>query len=230
MFDPEGAIWEAETLIDLPRIGYRIAEPLRTRDGQWVHEGWTASRFVEGFCPKGTHLAERLDASRRLHQDLAGQEYPAYFDDATDPWDRADRVAFGFMPWEADPRIAGCLARLQILQGVLEADWQVIHGDLAGNYLLLEGQPPAIIDFTPKWSPKGFGEAVMGVDVFLWEGIPWETVTGLLTPEERHLLPLAATRRLLEVDTRHRMLNLPDSVFGQVEAYERLAEELRLSV
>ncbi len=226
MFDPEGAVWEAETLESLPGVGYRIAEPVCSGTGTWVVDGWTASRFVEGFCPKGTNLPVRLAAARALHRDLCGRERPAHLDRATDPWDLADRIAFGITAWTPDPRIAPCLKRFRLAQQPFDADWQIIHGDLAGNFLLLEDMSPAIIDFTPKWSPRGFGEAVLGVDVFLWEGIPWESVIRLLSPKERLLLPLAAARRLLEVDTRHKMLGLPDSVFDQVVEYETLANNL----
>ena len=226
MFDPDGAVWEAETLAMLPKIGYRIAEPIRTGDGRWTCEGWTASRFVEGFCPKGTHLAERLDASRTLHADLESCLRPSHFDRATDPWDLADRIAFGFTDWTPDPRIAPCLERFRSLQAPIGTEWQVIHGDLAGNFLLLDRYPPAVIDFTPKWSPHGFGEAVLGIDVHLWEGVPWESVVSLLSTSERRLLPLAAARRLLEVDTRHKVHHLPDGVFNQVAAYGSLATKI----
>jgi hypothetical protein len=226
MFDAEGAIWEAETLTSLPKIDYRIAQPISTKDGSWTCEGWTASPFVEGFTPKGTNLQERLAAARSLHTDLEDLPRPSHFDRATDPWDLADRIAFDFADWVPDPRIAPCLERFQRLQVPIGPEWQVIHGDLSGNFLLLDGYPPAIIDFTPKWSPHGLGEAVFAIDVCLWENVLWESVVGLLSPLERRLLPLAAARRLLEIDTHHRMRNLPDDVFSQVAAYEGVASML----
>ena len=226
MFDAEGAIWEAETLTSLPKSGYRIAEPIRAEDGRWTCERWTASRFVEGFSPKGTGLAERLAAARALHADLEDRRRPSHFDCATDPWDLADRIAFGLAEWMPDFRIAKCLERFRRLQAPIGPEWQIIHGDLSGNFLLLDGYAPAIIDFTPKWSPRGFGEAVFAIDVCLWENVPWEAMVFLLSEGESRLLPLAAARRLLEVDTRHRMLHLPDDVFSQVAAYETLAVKL----
>lgn len=138
----------------------------------------------------------------------------------------ADRIAFGLVDWSPDPRISECLGCFRRLQEGIEACWQVIHGDVSGNFLMQDDLPPAIIDFTPKWSPSGFGEAVMAVDVTLWEGVPWEDVAPFLTPNERQLVPLAAARRLLEVDTRHKMLGLADDVFDQVAAYEGLAKSI----
>jgi len=226
MYDAEGAIWEAETLMKLPKQGYRVAEPVVACDGCWTCEGWTASKFLEGFCPHGTHLEERLAASRSLHSDLLSIPRPPHFERATDPWDLADRIAFGAADWSPDLRIAPCLDRFRRLQAPVGKDWQIIHGDLAGNYLLLDEYPPAIIDFTPKWSPKGFGEAVLGVDVCLWEGISLDAVVSLLSPTERSQLPLAAARRLLEIDTRHKLHNLADDIFHQVAAYEGLVNQL----
>jgi len=226
MYDPDGAIWEAETLSKLPQLGYRIAEPVCTSGGDWTCEGWTASRFVDGICPKGSDLTERLAASRALHADLVSIERPAHFDRATDPWAIADEVAFGFADWSPDDRIASCLERFRRLQSPIIGHWQVIHGDLAGNFLLSPGQAPAIIDFTPKWSPRGFGEAVFGVDVCLWENIPLEIVVSALLPIERRLLPLAASRRLLEIDTLHKMRSLSADIFDQVSAYAGLADGL----
>jgi len=226
MFDPEGAIWEAETLERLPKIGYRIATPIRTQTGEWVSQGWTASQFLPGFSPKGTHLKERFEAARTLHKDLETTDRPPHFDHATDPWAMADKIAFGFAEWTADPRITPCLERFRAQQIPIRGQWQVIHGDLAGNFLIQEGLPPAIIDFTPKWSPGSFGEAVMAIDICLWENVPFEQVTQLLTPNERQLLPLAAARRLLEIDTHHKMHRADESIFTQVDAYENLASEI----
>jgi len=70
------------------------------------------------------------------------------------------------------------------------------------------------------------GEAVFAVDACLWESVPWEAVVSLLSPRERRLAPLAAARRLLEVDTRHKMGNVSDAIFDQVAPYERLAATL----
>jgi prepilin-type processing-associated H-X9-DG protein len=32
---------------------------------------------------------------------------------------------------------------------------QLIHGDLGGNVLFADGEPPAVIDFSPYWRPAG---------------------------------------------------------------------------
>jgi hypothetical protein len=44
---------------------------------------------------------------------------------------------------------------------------QIVHGDLTENVLFAEGQPPAIIDFTPYWRPVGYAAAVVA-DAVCW--------------------------------------------------------------
>ena len=51
--------WLGTTLIDIPRDGFRLADPVPTADGQWVHDGWSATRWVTGTG------AEQQSAPRR---------------------------------------------------------------------------------------------------------------------------------------------------------------------
>ena len=45
---------------------------------------------------------------------------------------------------------------------------QLIHGDLGGNVLFADGEPPAVIDFSPYWRPAGLALAVAAVDALMW--------------------------------------------------------------
>jgi hypothetical protein len=47
---------------------------------------------------------------------------------------------------------------------------QLIHGDLSGNVLFDDLEPPAIIDITPYWRPPAFATAVIVADALVWEG------------------------------------------------------------
>jgi prepilin-type processing-associated H-X9-DG protein len=47
---------------------------------------------------------------------------------------------------------------------------QLIHGDLGGNVLFADGEPPAVIDFSPYWRPAGLALAVAAVDALMWSG------------------------------------------------------------
>jgi hypothetical protein len=141
------------------------------------------------------------------------------------PWTIAQHIAFGKHPWEADQRIATLLRSFSSLNRASLDTWQIVHADIAGNFLLEQGKAPAIIDLTLKWSPAGFAEAVMAVDVSVWEGVPLQKVLPLLHPQEAKFVPLAAMRRILEMDTLCRIGGRPESIFDQVPHYEAFAAQ-----
>jgi uncharacterized protein (TIGR02569 family) len=45
---------------------------------------------------------------------------------------------------------------------------QVIHGDLSGNVLLHPRLPPAVIDLSPYWRPRGYASAIVLAVALLW--------------------------------------------------------------
>jgi hypothetical protein len=54
VFKPEGGEtyeWLAEALGDVAPVDVRLAMPVRTRNGTWISEGWSACRWVEGSEP-----------------------------------------------------------------------------------------------------------------------------------------------------------------------------------
>lgn len=61
------------------------------------------------------------------------------------------------------------MPRLMTALRPIEAESQLIHGDLTGNVLFADGLPPAIIDFSPYWRPPGFAAAIVVGDALLWE-------------------------------------------------------------
>jgi hypothetical protein len=66
----------------------------------------------------------------------------------------------------------------------------------------------------------------MALDIVLWEGVRLEDVLSLLEPDESELIPLATIRRLLEMDTLHRLGGFPKTIYDQVEQYEDFVELL----
>ncbi len=60
------------------------------------------------------------------------------------------------------------LASLLAARGCVGAPDQLVHGDLSGNVLFADGLPPAVIDFSPYWRPKGFASAIVAVDAVVW--------------------------------------------------------------
>jgi hypothetical protein len=75
---------------------------------------------------------------------------------------------------------------------------QLIHGDLGGNVLFAEGEPPAVIDFSPYWRPAGLALAVAAVDAPLWSGADPAILDELAgQPELDQLLARALVYRLV---------------------------------
>ena len=75
---------------------------------------------------------------------------------------------------------------------------QLIHGDLGGNVLFADGEPPAVIDFSPYWRPAGLALAVAAVDALTWSGADpaiLDDLAGL--PELDQLLARAHVGRLV---------------------------------
>ena len=75
---------------------------------------------------------------------------------------------------------------------------QLIHGDLGGNVLFADGEPPAVIDFSPYWRPAGLALAVAAVDALMWEGASPAALAELDgEPEWSQLLARALVYRLV---------------------------------
>ena len=75
---------------------------------------------------------------------------------------------------------------------------QLIHGDLGGNVLFADGEPPAVIDFSPYWRPAGLALAVAAVDALMWGGASPAALDELDgEPELDQLLARALVYRLV---------------------------------
>ena len=172
--DPQAAEWLAATMSSVAEDGFRVGRPLRTADGAWTHNGWSASRHVPGTEPD--HGAEPrwleiIAAGRAFHRALAGVARPDFLDRRCNRWEIGNRVAWQ----EREPDLVADLHRpyreLVCLLGSPPPDGhQLIHGDLTGNVLFAPGLPPAVIDFSPYWRPAAFGEAVVVGDALIWHG------------------------------------------------------------
>ena len=222
--DPRNAGFDAGVISQLAPKGYRLATPISSADGEFSIEGWSAYSQLEGRHEVGKMVAERFETSRLFHRDLAAFPFSQHFEEMSDPWTIAQRITFGTQEWVASIQIGRLWETIQELDHATRDRWQIIHADLAGNFLFEPGLDPAIIDLTLKWSPSGFAEAVMAVDMALWEGVELERVLSLLTKAELELSPLAISRRLLEIDTLHRLGGWPSSIYQQVRRYEGLVK------
>jgi uncharacterized protein (TIGR02569 family) len=168
--DGDETSWVAELLTRLDETGFRLARPVRARDGRWVVDGWSASRLVAGETGPAGRWPLLLAAARAFHTALRPAARPAFLALRTHRWALADRVAWGESTFEALPDVRPLMDRLTAVLRPVSADCQLIHGDLSGNVLFADGLAPAIIDFSPYWRPAAYADAIIAVDGLLWYG------------------------------------------------------------
>jgi uncharacterized protein (TIGR02569 family) len=167
--------WQAAVLGGLEDSAVRLSRPRRAHNGGLVVDGWTAWDLVHGQHGPG-RWAEIVEAGERLHDLLACIPRPSFLDRRTHVWAVADRVA-----WEELPAAGFADAKhLDALVGVrrdVRSPSSLVHGDLTGNVLFADGLPPAVIDLSPYWRPRGYAAAVVIADALTWEGAPDEVLS-----------------------------------------------------
>lgn len=202
-------VWQAEALGPMQAsTEFRIAAPLRSRDGRLVVSGWTAWPYLPGDHESG-RWPEIVAAGRAFHAALARLPRPELLDERGDRWAAGDRVAWGEAPVE--PYLDLDTVRdLAAVRRPVAAPPQLVHGDLTGNVLFHPRLPPAVIDLSPYWRPAAFADAVVVADAMTWEGagpdLPRAVSAGV--PEFgqcflRALIYRIVTDRLAGGDRRH---------------------------
>ncbi|MEU4422114.1 TIGR02569 family protein [Actinoplanes sp. NPDC024001] len=193
--------WLAAVFPRIVQDGFRLAAPVRTRDGHLVHDGWTATRWVEGGGA-GT-WREIIDAGRAFHRAVAHLPRPGFLDGRQDRWALADRVAWGERDTRFHPVFAPLVPRLRAALRPL-GPAQLVHGDLGGNVLFAAGLPPAVIDVSPYWRAPAYAEGVVIADALSWRDAPaslWQQLRVPAAAVARALLfRMATTNELAEAD------------------------------
>ena len=161
--DPDEWTWLATVLPTIPQDGFRLALPIAASDGTWVADGWCAQPLVPGAHAE--RWGDVIATGERFHAATAALARPAFLDARTNQWSCGDRVAWQEMtPSVSHP----LLDALFELREPIETPAQVVHGDLTENVLFHPDLPPAIIDVTPYFRPRGFASAVVIGDAVRW--------------------------------------------------------------
>jgi uncharacterized protein (TIGR02569 family) len=190
--------WLADAFADVTCEGFRLAAPVRARDGAWSVQGWSATRWVQGAEPDYSAVStwqEILTAGRAFHRAVAHLGRPAFLDARRDWWAQADRVAWAERSIAFVPEFAALARRLE---GALQplGRPQLVHADLTRNVLFAPGLPPAIIDVSPYWRPPAYADGVVVADALCWHDAPsslWRTVDVSVAAVARALLFRMAT-------------------------------------
>jgi uncharacterized protein (TIGR02569 family) len=170
-------VWRSEVLTALPRSpDFRIARPVATLDGAWVFDGWEAARFVAGQA-EPRRVDEVVVAGSAFHQAIAALPRPSFLDFREDLWTYGDRLAWQEPVPVGSTAASPLLAPLMAARRPVIARSQVVHGDLIGNVLFADGQPPAIIDWPAYWRPPAWAAAVAVADALVWHNASPEVVS-----------------------------------------------------
>lgn len=172
---------------------FRTPRPIRAASGEWIVGGWEAWEWMPGSADE-SRVVDIARAGAAFHRAISGFARPAFIDTSDDPWAQADRIAWGEGPLPSDAMLGRLAARFR----PVESPSQLIHGDLLGNVLFTDGEPPTIIDWAPYWRPAGLGAAIAVVDAVCWQNASIELLplVGRDIPEWEQLLVRALTFRM----------------------------------
>lgn len=241
--DHARAAWSATVREALYVPGMRIARPVRASDGRYVVSGWRADSYIAG-SPEPRH-DEVLAVADRLHQATTELPRPRFlvappappFTDV-DVFTAADRAAWEEVPLrtaraagmpepatEDAARSAEMVKTLATLRRGVQAEPQLVHGDLFGTVLFAGAAAPGITDLVPYWRPAAWASAVVVVDSLAWGGADEGLVDRWADLPEWPQMMLRATIFRLAVHALH-----PRSTAGALPGLQRVVELVRLIV
>jgi uncharacterized protein (TIGR02569 family) len=222
--DAHEAEWVGDVLDDITENGFRLARPVRSSDGAWVYDGWTAWEWIEGLATT-ERWEDIITAGRRFHRALHDVPRPDFLSQRTHQWSIGDRVAFGeqhvSIPAPIDEQVQLLLRPL----GESKLASQVVHGDLTENVLIAVDHPPAIIDFSPYYRPVGYASAIVAVDAVVWFGAPL-TIIDSIGPAEARMELLARALIFRLVATALHAVDDTDRLRAQAHAHSRLVDHV----
>lgn len=218
--DVDEAAWVQALAARVEPAACRLARPLATDDGSWVHAGWVATEHVPGLVPLAPDWAAITTAGRCFADAAAAVPAPSAeaLDRRTHRWARADRAAWG----EEDVALPGpggeLLEALEDLTSDGGRDRQVVHADLAGNVHLDEDGTAVVLDLSLYVRPVRWGDAVVVADAVTWlEGDPALATAFAGDAEGLDLLARALAFRLVA-----EQLGPLAGESGSLDPYERI--------
>ncbi|TDQ40677.1 hypothetical protein [Aureibacillus halotolerans] len=224
--DPAYVDWVSSVLDDLQPKGYRLATPMRTKEGSSVYQGWSCARFEEGQPMEG-NVEGKLKVARLFHKDLAGSPYRSA-PTVENPWSRGHRIAWcqEEIPIETNATAKEVLH--QLLTSITrhpDYETQLIHGDLAGNILFHQTLPPVVIDFSPTIAPAAYGESILLCDCIAWQGSSLQAMH--LLPENNHSKEMITRALIFRLAVAAIFANGDDRSFAaELKAYEPIVKTL----
>jgi len=162
--------WMPEVFKDLPESSeVRFARPVKSIEGKWKYKDYIAWEYLPGEHIYGQYYDKKISASIAFHKLFKDVPKPDFIGISRNSWSVGDLVAWQKLEFNYDKDFMELYDQIKPNLKEIDVAYQLIHGDLSGNFLLDPSLPPAIIDFSPAWAPNGFAEGIMLTDSISWE-------------------------------------------------------------
>jgi uncharacterized protein (TIGR02569 family) len=216
VIDVQEAGWTQALLHRVEPDGFGIAEPVAADDGGWVHDGWVASRFVDGLRPASPAWTNIIDGGLRFCDAAERVRHGGteVLRARSHRWAISDRVAWSEQTVDLPADAADLLAEIALLLGAAIVSEHFVHGDLSGNVFFDRAGTPVILDVSPYLRPRRWAAAIVIADAVLWSGADLALASSFANEDaDRDLLGRALVYRLvaeqLAENPRHRALLEP---------------------
>lgn len=195
--DIEQAEWLGSVLESVQEQGFRIARPVRAASGNFVINGWCATRWIEGTTIIKNRWREAIEACEAFHRALKQVAWSPVLDRPSNPYVRMDGAIWRNTRGE-DMGLGPTAKRLSSRLRPVTLPSQLVHGDPGeGNMLFNQDQPPGIIDMAPYWHPPEYALAMLIADSIAWSGAPVDLLSHIRQrPEMDQMLARAVLFRL----------------------------------
>ena len=160
--------WIGEVLESIPTQDLAIAKPLRSKNGNFVENGYGVTQYLTGDFFTG-RTEEKIVASQILNQLFQSIKPPKDWVHWSSPWQLANRIAWEevTLPDNTDVQSRKIIEAIKTQYKPIDLPKQLIHSDLAGNILFI-GTAPVIIDFSPDFRPSAYAEVLLITDSIAW--------------------------------------------------------------
>lgn len=187
--------WAGSVLESLLPKALTISTPIRSKNGNFVENGYGVTQYVLGEF-SGGRMPEKIQACQSLSQLLENIEQPEQWSSWYSPWQWANQVAWeeSHLPKNADKKSVKLIEEIKSWYQPINIAPQLIHSDLAGN-ILFDGAKAIIIDFSPDFRPSVYSEILLITDSIAWHQEPIESLW--LTQHSRELVIQLALRAIV---------------------------------
>lgn len=168
-------VWVSEVYANWTATHVRVPEPVMPHgpgETGWSSDGWGAQLLIRGRDTEPGELEKIKEASDAFHACIRDLPRPGFMDDRDDPWAFGDRLAWQGIEPEGDDETLAVIERLRKHLAPVSEGPQVIHGDILGNVMLVDGHVPAVIDWPPYFRPAGMANAIAATDAVTFRAAP----------------------------------------------------------